>query len=141
MVNPVQEISGRCCTSLVPKRRAGFTLIELLVVLAVLAMLGTLALPRYLNHVERSKEAVLKENLDTTRRVLGQFYADRGRYPSSLQELVDLRYLRTLPMDPMLERDDAWLVLPPAEGVEGNVYDIKSSSEGISSEASPYSSW
>lgn len=113
-----------------PKDCRGFTLIELLVVLAIIALLTTLALPRYVQNVERSKEVVLADNLRRLRDSIDQFYGDQGRYPESLQELVDRRYLRALPIDPVTGRNDSWIIEPPAEDFEGQVYDVRSSAPG-----------
>ena len=77
--------------------RRGFTLIELLVVLAIMGTLLTIALPRYLHSVARSREAVLHEDLHVMRTAIDHFLADSGRYPASLAELVERRYLRKLP--------------------------------------------
>src|SRR5437879_13585672 len=75
-------------------RRPGFTLIELLVVLSIVALLLTLALPRYFSSVDKSKEAVLKENLNQMRDAISRYYGDKGKYPESLDALVAERYLR-----------------------------------------------
>lgn len=123
------------------RRSRAFTLIELLVVLAIVALLLTIAAPRYLQHLERSKQAVLRENLSTTRQVIDRFYGDKGRYPDSLQELVDLRYLRALPFDPLTESDEAWSLVPPPEGSAGRVYDLHSSTDGQDEEGRPYADW
>ena len=110
--------------------RRGFTLIELLVVLAIVAMLVTLALPRYTGRLERARQQVLAENLRVTRDAIGKFYADRRRYPETLQELVDARYLRALPVDPVLESDHAWLLAPPEPPATGGVADLHSAAPG-----------
>jgi general secretion pathway protein G len=102
-----------------PRRERGFTLIELLVVLAIVAVLLTLAAPRYFGQLENSKETVLRENLRTTREVIDKFYADTGRYPESLNELVDKRYLRSRPFDPIIESDASWVIVPPPTGYTG----------------------
>lgn len=119
----------------------GFTLIELLVVLAIVALLGTLALPRYYGQVEAAKEAALRENLRTMREVLDKFYGDTGRYPENLQELVDRRYLRSLPVDPLTDSPASWVVVPPPTGYAGKVYDIRSSAAGIGKNGQPYAKW
>ncbi len=122
-------------------QRRGFTLIELLVVLAIVATLLTLALPRYFGKVEAAKEAVLRENLRTTRDVIGKFYGDHGRYPESLQELVDKKYLAGLPLDPITDSDSSWILLPPPEGYKGAVGDLSSGAGGQASTGVPYAQW
>ena len=112
------------------EKQKGFTLIELLVVLAIVALLLTLAAPRYFRSIDFSKEVVLMENLRLTRETIDKFYGDQGRYPQSLQELVDKRYLRSLPFDPVSENNDAWTIIPPVSGAQGQVYDIRSSADG-----------
>jgi general secretion pathway protein G len=115
-----------------PVRRVepGFTLIELLVVLAIVAMLLTLAMPRYFQSIETSKQTILVDNLRQTRDLLDKFYADTGRYPDSLGELVEKRYLKSLPFDPITESSTTWIVIPPKGGTRGAVYNIKSGASG-----------
>ena len=107
-------------------RRSGFTLIELLVVLAIVATLATLVVPYYFKQTEAAKEAVLRDNLHTTRQIIDRFYGDLGRYPDSLEELVTRRYLRALPYDPVTESDASWSIVRVPSGYEGAVYDIRS---------------
>ena len=122
--------------------RRGFTLIELLVVLAIMALMLTITVPRYLQHLERSKEAVLRENLNLTRSVIDRFYGDKGRYPKSLDELVDLRYLRTLPVDPLTESAETWVIVPvPGDGATDGVYDLRSGAPGEDANGRPYGEW
>jgi len=121
--------------------RKGFTLIELLVVLAIVALLLTLAVPRYFPSVDSAKEAVLRENLRNTRDVIDQFYSDRGRYPDSLEQLVEKRYLRSLPVDPITDSTDTWIVVPPEDASKGNVYGIRSGAPGADKHGRPYSEW
>ncbi len=122
-------------------RQLAFTLIELLVVLAIVATLLSLVAPRYMNHIDRAKEDVLRENLDRTRRVIDQFRADTGRYPDSLDELVEKRYLRDVPLDPMTDRRDSWQVDEPPAPEQGQVYDLHSGAEGKGSDGRPYREW
>jgi general secretion pathway protein G len=122
-------------------RVTGFTLIELLVVLAIVASLLTLAAPRYLNQLEASKEAVLRDNLNTTRQVIDKFYGDLGRYPETLEELVEKRYLRTLPMDPVTGSTGTWQIIEAPDGYKGVVYDIKSGAAGNARTGQPYGEW
>lgn len=117
---------------------AGFTLIELLIVLAVIALMLTIALPQYFHSIDASKEKVLAENLHVTRDAIDKFYGDLGRYPKSLQELVDKRYLRSLPFDPVVGSADSWRIVPPDDQSVGNVYDIKSGAPGTDRDGKPY---
>lgn len=108
----------------------GFTLIELLVVLAIVATLLLLSLPKYGQMVDVARERVLIENLRTTRDAIDKFFADNQRYPDSLEELVEKRYLRSLPMDPVADSDHAWQLVAPANDRKGRVADLKSSAAG-----------
>lgn len=119
----------------------GFTLIELLVVLAIIATLLTLAAPRYFQHVERSKEAVLRENLATLREAIDQYHADKGAWPESLAALAEARYLRRVPPDPITERSDTWLELPPQEEGATGIGDVRSGAEGQGLDGMPFSEW
>lgn len=118
--------------------RHGFTLIELLVVLAIVALLLTLAVPRYFQSIETSKEAILSENLRITRETIDKFYGDTGRYPESLAELVEKKYLRSLPVDPITESTTTWVIVPPEDTDKGNVYDIKSGASGSAKGGKPF---
>lgn len=122
------------------QRQAGFTLIELLVVLAIVAMLLTLSVPRYLQSVETAKQTVLVDNLRHAREILDKFYADAGRYPETLDELVEKSYLKSLPYDPVVGSASAWVIVRPREGVRGNVFDIRSSAPGVDRYDRPFGS-
>ncbi|MFP5381172.1 MAG: type II secretion system protein [Gammaproteobacteria bacterium] len=119
----------------------GFTLIELLVVLAIIATLLTLAVPRYFQHVERSKEAVLRENLATVRNAIDQYHADTGAWPASLEVLVEKRYLRRLPTDPITETSDSWQIVPPPDADTTGIYDLHSGADGTALDGSAYAEW
>ena len=119
----------------------GFTLIELLVVLAIVAVLLTIALPRYYGQLDAAKEAVLLENLRTTRDVIGKFYGDTGRYPESLRELVEKRYLGGVPVDPITESSDTWRIEPAPAGYKGAVYELRSGAQGVGRNGVPYDQW
>jgi general secretion pathway protein G len=120
-------------------RSTGFTLIELLIVMAIIATLLTLVLPRYFGSVDRSKEVVLKQSLATVRDAIDKHYGDTGRYPDSLQDLVDKRYLRTLPVDPVTESTTTWQLVPPTDATKGGVYDVRSGAPGTARDGKPYS--
>ena len=117
-------------------------MIELLVVLAILATLMTIAVPRYFASVDRAKEASLKMSLHVMRDAIDKFYADRGRYPGDLGELVQLRYLRAMPVDPLTGSADTWQVLPAPGGVaDGSVADVRSGAEGKAVDGSEFAEW
>lgn len=120
----------------------GFTLIELLVVMAIIATLLSIAAPRYLRSVDDAREAALKSNLTQMREAIDHFYADRGTYPQALPDLVEKRYLRAIPVDPITESAQTWQLLPPP-GTEdaGSVYDVRSGAPGESRLGEPYANW
>lgn len=118
----------------------GFTIIELLVVMAVLAVLASLVVPRYMNKVQSAKEVVLRQNLQGLRTGIDQFYRDQSRYPESLAELVTKRYIRAIPTDPITESATTWVPVPSKEGGNG-VFDIKSGAPGRASDGSSYGTW
>lgn len=122
-------------------RQRGFTLIELLVVMAIIATLLTLVAPRYFQSVSRSQEAVLKQNLAQTRDAIDKYYADKGKYPDSLDDLVAQKYLRSAPFDPVTESANTWVATPPEGQVKGLVYDIKSGASGKASDGTAYNEW
>jgi general secretion pathway protein G len=122
-------------------RLAGFTLIELLVVLAIVSTLLLLVAPRYFNKVDESKEVVLRDNLRGTREVLDKFYGDNGRYPETLEELVEKKYLRSLPVDPITESSTTWQLVPVPDGYKGAVYDIHSGATGEGRDGRKYAEW
>jgi len=123
------------------KTHRGFTLIELLVTLVIVATLLTLAAPRYFRSVDKSREAVLKENLFLMREAVDKYYGDNGRYPDNLGDLVTRKYLRRLPQDPITESDTTWVIVPPSDPATGVVYDIRSGAPGASASGAPYSEW
>jgi prepilin-type N-terminal cleavage/methylation domain-containing protein len=133
----------------------GFTLIELLVVMAIVGLLASIAAPRYLRSLDVARERSLKTSLTTMRGAIDQFAADKGRWPKSLNELAEARYLRDVPEDPLTGRRDTWLALsaqaPPGEavsssgeGITGNgvgVSDVRSGAGGRAADGSLYADW
>lgn len=123
-------------------RKKGFTLIELLVVMSVIATLLTIAVPRYFQHLDRAREASLRESLAVMRDAVDKYRGDTGRYPETLEELVSKRYLRKVPPDPITDSADSWvLVPPPDEPGQRRVWDIRSGAEGQGKDGSDYSTW
>ncbi len=103
---------------------AGFTLIELMVVLSLIALLLTLAIPRYFTAVDNGRFSVQRQNVATIRDAIDKFYGDQGKYPESLEELVAKRYLRQMPVDPVTEAAN-WVVVAPPDPTQGAVYDVQ----------------
>jgi type II secretion system protein G len=121
----------------------GFTLIELIVVLAIVALLVSIAAPRYFHSVERARENSLRTSLNVMRDAIDQYLADRGRYPDSLADLATQRYLRELPEDPLTGRRDTWVALPPApdSAWAGNLADVRSGAAGRAADGKLYADW
>jgi general secretion pathway protein G len=131
--------------------RAGFTLIELIVVMAIIGILAAIAVPAMKDAPQRARESALKEDLFTLRSCLDQFHADRGRFPTSLDELVSMGYLRSVPEDPMTRSKDTWVVIYEDASAEqderqqtagAGIIDIHSGSEQTALDGTTkYSDW
>ena len=123
------------------RTRRGFTLIELLVVLGIVALLLTLAVPRFFPSIDGAKETILADNLRNTRAVVDQYRSDTGRYPESLEQLVDEKYLREIPLDPVTESRETWILEPPQEGEQGGFSNVRSGAPGNDRRGRPYIEW
>ena len=123
------------------KGRAGFTLVELLVVMAVIATLLTLALPRYFGSIDKSKEAVLKENLFQLRDAISRYHADKGKYPETLDALAADKYLRKVPVDPITDSAATWIPVRPDDPQTGGVQDVRSGAPGKGSDGTEFTQW
>lgn len=132
-------------TDFVVNGKKGYTLLELMIVVAIVGILVTLAIPSFQQSAMKAKEAALKQNLFTMRAVLDQYYADRGDYPDSLKALVEEKYLRIIPMDPFTKSDTTWneIFEEQEEGDDSSagVYDVKSGSDGLALDGTPYKDW
>ena len=122
-------------------RRRGFTLIELLVVLSIIGLLVSIAAPRYFSSVDHAREAALRQDLAVMRDAIDKHFADTGRYPAALDELVAKRYLRRIPVDPITESGQSWVFEPPADRELGAVYNVSSGASGNARDGTPYASW
>ena len=131
------------------RRRAGaggFTMIELLVVVSLVIILASIGMAQYKNGVIRAQEAVLREDLFRLRDVIDQFYADKQKYPQTLEELVEGQYLRAVPKDPFTGSADTWQLIqaepdPANPTADLGIYDVKSGSERTALDGSKYSEW
>lgn len=124
----------------------GFTLIELLIVITLIVVLAGVGMPVYQNSVRRSREAVLKEDLFRMRDVISQYYADKNKWPASLQDLVSEGYLREVPKDPFTDSAETWVTVPaepdPSNpAAEPGIEDVKSGAEGTALDGSRYADW
>jgi len=129
-------------------REKGFTLIELIIVITLIGILVGLGLPQFKNATKRAREAVLKENLFTLRKLINQYLVDKGKYPQSLQTLVDEEYLFRIPIDPMTKSADTWVEIPQVmtmeemmAGIMPGIMDVQSSSDDISTDGTAYNTW
>ena len=123
------------------KSPRGFTLIELLVVMVIIGTLLTIAVPRYFKSLERSREAVLRQDIATLRESIDRFYGDTGKYPETLAALVEKRYLRALPVDPISHSADTWVVLHAEDPEDTGIKDVHSGAEGVGEQGVPYAEW
>lgn len=131
------------------KRRptdSGFTLIEILVVSILIVTLAGIVLVAYQNSVTRAKEAVLKEDLFQMRKAIDEYYADKGEYPASLEDLVSEGYLREVPKDPITNSASTWQTetAPPNPlnpTAAGGIGDVKSGAEGTALDGTRYADW
>ena len=130
------------------RKAEGFTLIEMVIVFTLIGILVGLALPQYKNAMRKARESVLKNTLYDLRKLIDQYYSDKGKYPASLQALVDENYLRKIPEDPITGKTDAWVEIreqPTVDEIEpGQAYgivEVHSSSEDKGLDGTPYNTW
>ena len=120
---------------------AGFTLIELLVVMAIIATLASIAAPRYFNSLEKTRETALHANLKAMRESIDQYYQDRGVWPVALEDLVKHKYLREIPVDPVTQESNTWVVVRPVNSSESGIRDVRSGAQGQPRDGSRYEDW
>jgi general secretion pathway protein G len=125
---------------------AGFTMIELLIVMSIIVLLASMGMTQYRNSVVRAREAVLKEDLFRMRDAIDQYYADKNKYPASLDDLVSDGYLREIPVDPITQSKETWQPVNAEANVndttaEPGIYDVKSGSDQAALDGTNYADW
>jgi len=127
------------------RRRRGYTLIELIIVMAIISILMAIAIPQYQKSLRRTKETMLHSHLQTLRTVIDEFTFDKKKAPQTLQDLVTEGYLRAVPIDPITGNDNWRQVdedsLTAVDQTEPGIFDVRSLSDQISLEGTPYSEW
>ena len=122
-------------------RWRGFTLIELLVVMSIIAVLLTIAVPRYFKTLERSRETVLRQDLSVMREAIDKHFGDYGQYPDSLLALVERHYIRAVPVDPITKSADAWQMVVSEDADHPGIRDVHSAAEGNASDGTSFREW
>ncbi len=126
------------------RKQNGYTLIELLIVLTIIGLLVSVALPRMRDAQQRAREAVLKENLFRLRETIDQYHHDKGKYPATLETLVQEHYLREMPLDPITKSSSTWIEVPedlgdnPDPAAQPGIWDVQSGAEGTTLDGEPY---
>jgi general secretion pathway protein G len=124
-------------------RAAGFTLLELMIVVSIIGILATIAQPMYRNAVVKAREAALQENLFVMRDAIDKYYADNEKYPESLEDLVNKKYIRGVPKDPFTGSNATWQAVQETDdkGAQVGVSDVKSGSDAVGTDGRKYSEW
>ncbi len=127
-------------------KESGFTLMELMIVMTIIGILSAIAIPAYLRSVNKAKEAVLKEDLHTMRTAIDSYTVDKEKAPQSLEDLVQTGYLKSIPVDPITNHSDTWIMgqsddLTTIQETAGGINDVHSGAQQLSSEGTSYGSW
>lgn len=128
------------------RREGGFTLIELIIVMAVIAILATIAIPRYIITVRHAREAVLREDLQTMRSAIDSYTVDKEKAPQSLDDLVQSGYLKAIPVDPITGSADTWVTsesdtLTDVDETQGGIDDVHSGAQNLATDGTSYNTW
>jgi len=127
-------------------KQRGFTMIEMIIVISIVLILSAIAIPRYMNHVLRAREAVLREDLYSMRQAIDQFTEDKDKAPQSLEDLVSSGYLHAIPKDPFTDKNDTWHpvtddTIANPDQTETGITDVKSGSSLVGSDGTAYNTW
>ena len=133
-------------TARTPGAQRGFTLVELLVVISMISILAAMGMVLHRNSIQRTKETTLRHDLFHMRDAIDQYYADKGKYPASLDALVTDGYIRKIPEDPITQSASTWETVaaepdPANPSTEPGIYNVKSGAQGTSLDGSSYSEW
>lgn len=122
-------------------RKLGFTLIELIVALAIVAIILTIAAPKYFGNIDKTKEAVLREDLYVLRDAIDKYYGDKNKYPDALEDLVTEKYLRSVPIDPFTLSARSWVLVPPEDTSLGVISNVRSSAPNKARDGTWFKDW
>jgi general secretion pathway protein G len=122
-------------------RKSGFTMIELLVAVTILALLVSIAAPRYFSNMDRAREDVLREDLYILREAIDKFYSDQNRYPETFAELVKEKYIRRIPVDPLTQSPNSWIPVPVNADGTGGIMDVRSGAPNLARDGTWYKDW
>ena len=122
-------------------RKLGFTLIELIVALAIVAIILTIAAPKYFGNIDKTKEAVLREDLYVIRDAIDKYYGDKNKYPDALEDLVTEKYLRSVPIDPFTLSARSWVLVPPEDTSLGVISNVRSSAPNKARDGTWFKDW
>ena len=122
-------------------RTRGFTLIELLVVMSIIAVLLTIAVPRYFHQLEHSRETVLRQDLSVMREAIDKHMGDFGQYPDSLLALVERHYIRAVPEDPITKSKETWQMVVSEDPEHPGIRDLHSGADGTATDGTQYKEW
>ena len=128
------------------RQSAGFTMVELVIVMAIMLILITLAIPRFVGAVRHAREAALKEDLQTMRTAIDTYTMDKQKGPQSLDDLIQDGYLKTIPEDPITRSKDTWVpdtsdAMYSLDETDPGITDVHSGSTETGTDGQPYSSW
>lgn len=140
IVNRQPVLSNAEGSKIINVSNGGFTLLELMIVVIIIGILYAISHIAISGRITYAKETALKHDLTTMRKAIDDFYADKNKYPATLQDLVDNKYIRNIPEDPFTKSPDTWVIIP-SSNKSNDVFDIKSSCTTVGTNGKPYNEW